>query len=227
LCEQLTVRWPTPQPFGRVTDWVLQIERFGSCRLGWGVAWRDRGEVRSYRSIGSFTGDLDGRASLALVESAEFLVHLRRPTLLSTMQLADAQPFVDAAASFAFCHNGNFANESEYRDRYRNELQGSADSEVGYCMLRELLVTGVGPAEALATVHAKLAGNANLGYLGADGTALVLSSHPINQMWEFRLGEALITATQLHSRDNSLFDLVFTGATDRHPISGVHVMAPA
>ena len=227
MCEQITVLWPSPQPFDRVTDWLLQIERFGSCRLGWGVAWRDRGEVRSYRSIGSFTGDLAGRAILAEVESAEFMVHLRRPTLLSTMQLADAQPFVDAAASFAFCHNGNFANEAEYRDRYRGELQGSADSEVGYCMLRELLVAGLDPAEAIATVHAKLSGNANLGYLGADGTALVLSSHPINQMWVFRLDEALITSTQLHSRDNSLFDLVFTGATDRQPISGVHVMASA
>jgi len=98
MCEQITVLWPSPQPFDRVTDWLLQIERFGSCRLGWGVAWRDRGEVRSYRSIGSFTGDLAGRAILAEVESAEFMVHLRRPTLLSTMQLADAQPFVDAAA---------------------------------------------------------------------------------------------------------------------------------
>jgi predicted glutamine amidotransferase len=227
MCEQVTVRWPTPQPFGRVTDWLLRIEAFGSCRLGWGVAWRYDGEVRSYRSIGSFTGDLAGRASLAEVESADFMVHLRRPTLLSTMQLADAQPFVDAAASFAFCHNGNFANEAEYRDRYRDELQGSADSEVGFCMLRELLADGLEATDALATVHAKLAGNANLGYLGADGTALVLSSHPINQMWEFRLGDALITSTQLHSRDNSLFDLVFTGATDRRPVPGVHVMASA
>jgi predicted glutamine amidotransferase len=218
MCEMIAVCWPIPRPFDAVTDWLLRMERYGLCRLGWGVAWRHAGRVTGYRSIHSFTSDMEGRARLRHVAAREFLIHLRRPTLLSTMQIADGQPFLDARESFAFCHNGDFLNEPQYRDRYRLYLRGDADSEVGFCMLEEFLASGTAAAEALTTVQSKLSGNSNLGYLAADGSVLVLSEHLHNQMWEFQLGDARIASTQLNSRDESLFNLVFTAATERHQL---------
>jgi predicted glutamine amidotransferase len=218
VCEMIAVRWPSPRPFDAVTDWLLQIERYGSCRLGWGAAWRHEGRVAGYCSIESFTSDREGRAQLRHVVASEFMVHLRRPTLLSTMQLADGQPFLDVGQNFAFCHNGNFLNEPQYRDQYRSQLRGGADSEVGFCMLKELLTAATTAADVLATVHSKLGGNTNLGYLAADGSLLMLSEHVYNQMWEFQLGDARIASTQLHSRDESIFNLVFSGATQRRQL---------
>jgi hypothetical protein len=37
-------------------------------------------------------------------------------------------------------------------------------------------------------------------------------------MWHFRLGDAELASTDLHSADNSVFDLVFPAATDRELI---------
>ena len=61
------------------------------------------------------------------------LVHLRRPSRLSTLDLPDTQPFDDPRGRFAFSHNGDLRDYRGPRERYRAQgrIFGRADSEVG------------------------------------------------------------------------------------------------
>ena len=152
---------------------------------------------------------------LGAVQSTRFLIHFRRPTLLSTIQLADTQPFLTDRHDLAFCHNGLFNEAETYRPGYAGRLAGAADSEVGFCMLQDLVEAGTSICDALAIVHAKLGGNANLATLDSRGVLALFSKHERNQFWTFRMGDADIAATELHSTDGSLFNLIFPGATDR------------
>jgi Glutamine amidotransferase domain len=128
---------------------------------------------------------VDGRERLAGVTSDRFLVHLRRPSRLSTVQLADTQPFVAEDGSFAFCHNGMLDRHEEHRQRLGSSLAGKADSEVGFRMTQEALAAGATPTEALADAYGQLGGRANLGYLGADGELAVFAVNATNRLWSF------------------------------------------
>jgi predicted glutamine amidotransferase len=215
VCEILAVRWPEPRPFSALAGWARAMEYYGSGRFGWGVAWRDGDRVARHRDPGSMGDDPAVEGGLATVTSTEFLVHFRRPTLLSTIQIADTQPFLTAAEDLAFCHNGLFTEAESYRAEYAGRLAGAADSEVGFCMLQDLVDAGTPICDALAIVHAKLGGNANLATLDRRGVLGLFSKHERNQFWTFRLGDAVVAATELHSPDGSLFSLIFSGATDR------------
>ena len=224
MCELLSVAWEHPVAFGRVLPWAKGLERVGIAGHGWGVAWVDGdGAVRGYRLPSSLAADTSGAERLAGVVSTRFLVHLRRPNKLSTVQMADSQPFVDAAdeggpGTFAFCHNGLLERHEEIRPRYAGRLGGRADSEVGFCMLADLLGTGEPAEEALPHVHREFGGKANFGFLAGTGQLLVYGGNPANAFWRFRLGGAEVAATQVHSDDLSLFELLFTEATDRRRV---------
>jgi predicted glutamine amidotransferase len=227
MCEVLAVRFPEPRPFAAIAGWARAMEFYGSGRFGWGVAWRDAtggdgagtgaagagtGTVRAHLDTGQLADDPAVTGWLARVESAEFLVHSRRPTLLSTIQLADTQPFVTRDGDLAFCHNGLFAGREAYRSQYAGRLAGGADSEIGFRMLEDQRAAGVPVTDALGLVHAKLGGNANLATLAADGTISLFSSHETNRLFTFGYGDARVAATELHSPDDSLFRLVFRDA---------------
>ena len=62
---------------------------------------------------------------------------------------------------------------------------------------------------------AKLGGNANLATLDSRGVLALFSKHQRNQFWTFKTGDADVAATELHSPDGSLFNLIFPGAADR------------
>jgi predicted glutamine amidotransferase len=157
---------------------------------------------------------------LGAVESARFLVHFRRPTLLSTIQPADTQPFVTENKSLAFCHNGLFKERDTYRVDYAERLKGGADSEIGFCMLQDLVASGIAVSDALAMVAAKLGGNANLATLDGDGAITLFSRHETNQLWRFRARDAEVAATELHSPDGSLFRLIFPEASGQSVVDG-------
>jgi predicted glutamine amidotransferase len=215
VCEILAVKWPEPRPFSAIAGWARAMEYYGSGRFGWGVAWLDKDHVARHRDPGSMGADEAVGGTLASVTSTEFLVHFRRPTLLSTIQIADTQPFLTDRQDLAFCHNGLFTEAEAYRAEYAGRLSGAADSEVGFCMLQDVIESGTPTCDALAIVHSKLGGNANLATLGSDGVLTLFSKHERNQFWTFRIGDAEIAATELHSPDGSLFNLIFTGAADR------------
>jgi predicted glutamine amidotransferase len=226
MCELLAVAWERAEPFRAIMPWAADLERLGVAGFGWGVAWLDddEGRVRGYRNESSLAEDPDGAATLSDVRSSRFLVHLRRPSRLSTVQLADTQPFLDERHNCAFCHNGFFARAEELRGRYAERLHGRADSEVGFCFLQDLLDEGQRPEDALPRTLEELAGSGNLGYLGADGTLLMMAGHPANDVWRFRAGgSATVVATALHSADESLFDLLFTDAAERRKLAAREV----
>jgi Glutamine amidotransferases class-II len=222
MCEVLAVKWPEPRPFSAVAPWARAMEHYGSGRFGWGVAWLDEksgGEagdrVRVHIDTGQMAADEAVDGELGAVESTRFLIHFRRPTLLSTIQPADTQPFVTEKNDLAFCHNGLFAEHAAFRPAYAGRLKGAADSQIGFCMLQDIAAEGIPVCDALAIVHAKLGGNANLATLDAMGAIALFSHHATNRFWTFRLGEAQIAATELHSPDDSLFTLIFPGADRR------------
>jgi predicted glutamine amidotransferase len=215
VCEILAVRWPDPRPFSEIADWALAMEYYGSARFGWGVAWLDGERVRRYRDPGSMQNDEAVTGELASVTSTEFVVHFRRPTLLSTIEIADTQPFLTQREDLAFCHNGLFLEAEAYRPAFAGRLSGAADSEIGFCMVADLVDSGTAVYDALAIAHSKLGGNANLATLDSQGAITLYSKHERNQFYTFRLADADIAATELHSPDESLFNLIFPGATDR------------
>jgi predicted glutamine amidotransferase len=215
MCEVLAVKWPEPRPFSVLAGWARAMEYYGSGRFGWGVAWVADGRVQAHLDTGQMADDAAVAGDLGAVESDRFLVHFRRPTLLSTIQLADTQPFVTPEKNLAFVHNGLFKERDTYRPEYAGRLRGGADSEIGFCMLQDFVASGVAACDALAMVAAKLGGNANLATLDGDGTIALYSRHETNRFWRFTDGDAQIAATELHSPDDSLFRLVFPAATGR------------
>jgi predicted glutamine amidotransferase len=225
MCEVLAVAWEHAEPFGTILPWARDLERLGVAGFGWGLAWldEDASTVRGYRTTSSLADDPDGAAALEDIRSRRFIVHVRRPSKLSTIDEGDSQPFFDEGRGCAFCHNGLFARAEDFRDRYADRLRGRADSEVGFHYLLDLLDEGRRPADALPRALEELGGRGNLAYLGRDGTLVVMAGHPENDMWRFQLGSAVAAATALHSADESMFDMVFAEATDRRKLAPLEV----
>ncbi|MHB8393142.1 MAG: class II glutamine amidotransferase [Candidatus Dormibacteria bacterium] len=219
MCELLLATWPQPRPINHVLEWAESLERHGLGGYGWGVAWRERGLVFSHRHPGLLRDDLTGRRGLSGVASTHFMIHLRRPSQLSTIALADTQPFLADDGSYAFEHNGRLDRSEEVRGRFEGSLHGRADSEVGFRLFGALRQAGLSAAAALAAVHQQLGGTANLCYLPSTGPALAYAGAPANQMWRFRIAGAEVISTALHSADEAVFDLCFHDAVDRKMIA--------
>ena len=224
MCEILAVRSRAPRPFSAIMPWARTMESYGIASFGWGVAWLEGGRVRRYRFPGRLSEDEQAGHALSGVSSTHYLVHFRRPNRLSTVQLADTQPFLSRDERFAFCHNGSFTREAEFRGRFEGRLEGKADSEVGFRMFEDYLGQGLGAEEALVQTHGQLNGNANLGYLGIDGELVLFNSYPTNRFHRFWVDGAEVAATELHSPDDSLFRLIFPTAMDRRVISGAEAL---
>jgi predicted glutamine amidotransferase len=212
MCEIFAVAWEEPQPLEKALLWAREVERLGIARFGWGVAWiSGDGRLRGYRKPTSLADDPEGSRRIAEEFSSRALIHLRRPSVLSTVQLADTQPFLHERGKYAFAHNGYLKRHKDYRPRYEDVLEGKADSEVGFRLFDSLLESQP-PAAALRAVHEELAGTANLGYLSADGELNVYGGHRENPLWKFRYEGATVACTGLHSHDDSLFALLFRDA---------------
>jgi predicted glutamine amidotransferase len=209
MCEMLAVAWEQPQPLEKALLWAREVERLGIARFGWGVAWiSEDGRLRRYRKPISLADDPEGASLVAPEISARVLIHLRRPSMLSTVQLADTQPFLDELRGYAFAHNGYLKRHSDYRPRYEHDLEGKADSEVGFRLFNTQL-EGQSPAAALQAVHEELGGTANLAYLSAEGELHVYGGNRENPLWTFQFEGATVACTGLHSQDDSLFELLF------------------
>jgi predicted glutamine amidotransferase len=210
----LAAAWPTPEPYTKLQDWVELLERFGLGSFGWGVAWLSTdGEVRVERGLGRYCDEIADSGVLD-VRSTRFLIHLRRPNKLSTVQLADTQPFSDGT-DYAFCHNGFFDRAETLRPSYEDRLAGGADSEVGWCFVRDRLADGADPLDVLREVDETFHGRVNLGYLDRYGRLAVYSHNVANAMWRFTDRGADLASTALHSDDDSVFTLVYPDSTDR------------
>jgi len=164
-------------------------------------------------------GDRSGQAALESVRSTHFLIHLRRPSCLTSIGLADTQPFLADDGSFAMAHNGRLERADGLRQRFQDKLRGRADSEVGFRLLESKTSVGTNPGEALKQVHQELGGRANFAYLPEGGAALVYAGNADNAFWRFRMEGAEVAATSLHSADEAIFELCFPAATQRQKLA--------
>ncbi len=225
MCELLALTGPRPFPVRDLLPIAAAVERWGIAGMGWGLAWIDArdGQLRHYKRETALRDDARAAHAVDDATTTTALVHLRRPSLLSTIQLHDTQPFVreDEDDGFAFAHNGELRRHGEYRARYaaRALLRGRADTEVGFHYLTDLL-REMDPARALVRLQDDMGGPNNLLYLGGDGLLLAHSASEENPIYRFRRGEQIGVVTALYSRDRAVFDLALPDATylDELPI---------
>ncbi len=217
MCEHYVARAAEPFRLGDLWEFTERLERFGLAGFGWGAAWvAPDGTLHCYRDIRAFRDD-PGRDVVGGVETTSALVHLRRPSRLSTLGLADTQPFDDPAGRFAFSHNGDLLNHKAFRARYRDagRLHGRADTEVGARWLEDEWRAGESVPHLLGALHDAFAGQANLAVLTAAGEAHHYAGNRENPVFTFRLGEIGLACTGIYSLDRSVFRFVAPRATAR------------
>jgi hypothetical protein len=217
MCEQLIARAAEPFRLDELWPLVERMEEWGSARFGWGAAWlRPDGSLGHHRDVGAFRDDR-ARDEVGATETTSLLVHLRRPSRLSTLQLPDTQPFADPAGRFAFSHNGDLTDYKPARARYRAQgrIHGRADSEVGQRWLEDAWSDTEPAAHLLAALHDRFGGEANLAVLARGGACHHYAGNPENPVFSYRLGAIGIASTAIYSVDRSLFRYAARGATDR------------
>jgi hypothetical protein len=217
MCEQFVARASEPFRLDELWPFAERLERYGIAGFGWGVTWMDlAGGFRTYRHTRPFRDDPE-RDRLGTIETTSVLVHLRRPSRLSTLTMPDAQPFEDPAGRFVFSHNGDLRDYRAARARYRRQgrIHGRADSEVGQRWLEDAWSDTEPVAHLLAALHDGFGGEANLAVMTRDGTPHHYAGNPENPVFTFRLGRLGLASTAIYSVDRSLFRYAAKGATDR------------
>lgn len=217
MCEQYVARAAAPFRIDGLWDFTAKLERFGIAGFGWGAAWlAGDGGLRSHRDVGAF-GDDPARERVGRETTTALLVHLRRPSRLSTLGMPDTQPFDDPAGRFSFSHNGDLLLHRGWRSRYRAEgrIHGRADSEVGARWLEDEWHDTEPVPHLLGALHDTFGGHANLAVLTRSGEVHHYAGSRENPVFTFRLGSIGIAATGIYSLDRSLFRFVAPGATDR------------
>jgi hypothetical protein len=227
MCEQLVARAAEPFQLDVLWDLVGQMERWGLAGFGWGAAWvTPDGSLDVHRSVMAFRDDPE-RERVGETGTTSLLVHLRRPSKLSTLQLADTQPFRDPAGRFVFSHNGELQDHRPARRRYQEQgrIHGRADSEVGERWLEDRRTGESDAAGLLADMHQDFGGVANLATLASGGSSHHYAGNPENPVFGYRIGGIGIVSTALYSIDRSLFRVAAKGATHRHVARLHHTIA--
>jgi glutamine phosphoribosylpyrophosphate amidotransferase len=219
MCEHFVARSAEPFRLNELWPFTERLEQFGLAGWGWGAAWTTGdGGLCSYRDIRAFRDD-PGREDVGRAETTSLLLHLRRPSKLSTLGIPDTQPFDDPAGRFSFSHNGDLRDTREWRRRYRDEgrIHGRADTEVGARWLEDHW-NGKPPASILGELHDIFHGQANLATITANGDVTAYAGNTENPMFTFRLGRIGIASTGIYSLDRSIFRFVAPTATERRMV---------
>jgi hypothetical protein len=223
MCEHYIARAAEPFRLEELWPFTERLEQYGLAGYGWGAAWANGDEsLCSYRDVRAFRDD-PGRAEVGRAETTAVLVHLRRPSKLSTIGLPDTQPFDDPAGRFSFSHNGDLREISAWRRRYREQgrIHGRADTEVGARWLEDRWNGTSDPATStalLAELHDEFGGQANLATIARDGGVAAYAGNTENPVFSFRLGRIGVVSTGIYSMDRSLFTFVAPTATDRRMV---------
>ncbi len=217
MCEHYIARAAEPFRLDELWPFTEKLERFGIAGFGWGASWLGaNGRLANHRDMRAFRDD-PARDAVGARETTAALVHLRRPSRLSTLTLPDTQPFDDPAGRFAFSHNGDLRDYKSLRASLRTQgrIHGRADSEVGARWLEDSWQAGEPVPHLLAALHDRFGGQANLAVLAADGTAHHYAGNRENPVFSFRLGRIGLASTGIYSLDRSLFRFAAPGAVDR------------
>jgi glutamine phosphoribosylpyrophosphate amidotransferase len=218
MCEHFVARAAAPFRLDTLWSFTERLERYGLAGFGWGAAWIDaEGRIASHRDVRAFRDDDAGRARVGAVETTAALVHLRRPSRLSTLQLPDTQPFDDPAGRYSFSHNGDLTDYRALRRTFQAQgrIHGRADTEVGARWLEDAWRPDEPVPHLLGALHDRFGGEANLAVLTADGTPYHYAGNGENPVFTFRLGRIGVAGTGIYSLDRSVFRFVAPTATDR------------
>ena len=216
MCEHFVARADEPFRLDELWPFTERLERYGLAGFGWGAAWlQPDGTLCSHRDIRAFRDD-PGREAVGRIVTTSVLLHLRRPSKLSTLGIPDTQPFDDPRGRFSFSHNGDFREIRTWRKRFRDEgrIHGRADTEVGARWLEDRW-DGTSPAARLPQLHAEFGGQANLATLDTTGDVAAYAGNTENPMFTFRLGRIGVASTGIYSLDRSIFKFVAPAATER------------
>ena len=222
MCEQFVARAAKSFRLEELWPFTERLESFGIAGFGWGAGWVDEtGALQVYRDVRAFRDD-PGREQVGRIETTSAIVHLRRPSKLSTQTIEDTQPFCDPAGRFVFGHNGDLRETREWRRRYRNQgrLHGRADTELGQRWLEDEWRDDVPAAGVLRRLHETFGGPANLAVLTTNGTPYAYAGNPENPIFAFALGSIGVASTGIYSIDRSIFRLVAPEATRRRLVRG-------
>lgn len=217
MCEQFIARAAEPFRLDELWPFAERLERFGIAGFGWGAAWvAGPGTLESYRDLRAFRHD-PGIHALATIETTAAIIHLRRPSKLSTLTMPDTQPFDDPAGRYSFSHNGDLREYRTLRALYRSSgrIHGRADTEVAARWLEDAWRADCPVPQLLSDVHRQFGGQANLALLAAHGTPSHYAGNMENPVFAFRQGAIGIVSTGIYSLDRSLFRLVAEGASER------------
>lgn len=226
MCEHFIARAAEPFRLDELWPFTSALERYGIAGFGWGAAWIGvDGALRSHRDLRAFRED-PGTAALGADTTRVALIHLRRPSKLSTLTLADTQPFDDPAGRYAFSHNGDLRDYRTLRATYRAQgrIHGRADTEVGARWLEDAWDPDIPPASLLGRLHERFGGQANLVLLTSDGRPFHYAGNGENPVFTFRLGRIGIASTGIYSLDRSLFHMVAPEATERRLVRMGHAV---
>jgi hypothetical protein len=202
MCEHYVARAAEPFRLDELWPFTERLERFGIAGFGWGAAWLGGdGRLHSHRDVRAFRDDPDGQRLVGAAETTAALVHLRRPSKLSTLDLPDTQPFDDPAGRYSFSHNGDLRDTRALRTTYRQagRIHGRADTEVGARWLED------------AWRDDETVGHV----LTAGGTPHHYAGNGENPVFTFRLARIGLASTGIYSLDRSLFRFVAPRATER------------
>ena len=218
MCEQFVARAAEPFRLDELWPFTERLERFGLAGFGWGAAWLgDDGGLHSHRDLRAFRDDPRARRASAPRATTAVLVHLRRPSRLSTLDLPDTQPFDDPAGRFASATTATCATGARSATRYRAE-GGSTAAPTPRSARAGSRTPGATAARrpvCSRALHERFGGQANLAVLGADGTPHHYAGNTENPVFTFRLGRIGLASTGLYSLDRSLFRFAAPGATER------------
>ena len=218
MCEHYVVRSAEPFRLDELWPFTEKLEHFGLAGFGWGAAWTTAdGGLASYRDVRAFADD-PGRERVGAVETTSALVHLRRPSRLSTLALPDTQPFDDPAGRYAFSHNGDLRDYKRLRATYREQgrIHGRADTEVGRPLARGRLAARASRS-ATSSAPCTTGSAARPTWRSSRPTARrrTTPGNGENPVFSFRLGRIGVVSTGIYSLDRSLFRFVAAGATER------------
>jgi glutamine phosphoribosylpyrophosphate amidotransferase len=217
MCEHFVARAAEPFRLDELWPFAETLERYGIAGFGWGAGWlASDGHLDSYRNLAAFRDD-PGRDQIGATETKSALIHLRRPSKLSTLTLPDTQPFADPAGRFVFSHNGDLRDTRTLRAQYREQgrIHGRADTEVGARWLEDAWANAPSVPQVMCTLHDTFGGQANFAILTRDGTPHAYAGNTENPLFTFRLGRIGVASTGIYSLDRSLFRFVAPTAADR------------
>ena len=143
---------------------------------GWGVAYRDgTGLTRRRRTAPCFADDAFGE--LSAVDTGMALLHARRTKEPDTITPANTHPFIAAlhGETYAFCHNGEVTDRSQFSWDRSLQAEGSIDSEELFLHLITRL-DSARPASSLRETLAQIHDFTSLNCLLASRSTLVAYS---------------------------------------------------